>query len=440
MSDCSIDPLFAPVDVIIKSDGASSAHNPINVTLTDVPAMSADHVAFVELVHFSCYNSVYNISSATQNNILKVGTSVGTNGIIFVKRVVIPDGNYTITSLLSYLNQTGVNNVINEWYFPYKNTAASGTDFYFQSATSASTSQQYQAIWTGPGYDYSLKATIIETSGQISDVLHANPTTLWSANQTIAPFSLSTANIISLNAPPRNVYCKSYLNNGTSATDPFIVTYMSLIDDSETAGLLGIMGYRSDTFPSTSIPYNTSNLKGYVTNLYESATTTSVVSNGTIVAKKAYNLGGLSHLFICLPSLTNALYSNMATINSSNCVAVVPVTATYGNMINYCPNYSVPIKVDNLDLHNFGVTIYDQGQNLVDFGGFHWYARLRITFSKNSFLQQLDEQQGDNNNHVPFYEPPNPGIGHSYSHYQNSNLPRTFGSLSKRRKLINNQV
>jgi hypothetical protein len=257
--------------------------------------------------------------------------------------------------------------------------------------------------------------------------LHADSTLKTTA---YLPFVLNANNVITLNPPPENVYYKVYKNGNSKSTDPFVVTNFGAVDDVETDGLLKTLGFKGGPSDSQPVPVAPS-IYAYHVHMEESSTFTSTISYNTgITAQRAYNLAGVTVMYVCAPNMSTQTYSNNQTLNSLNVLAMIPVDVAYGDLITYDTN-SRPIKIDNLDLSNLQILILDQDYNRVDFMGQRWTARMRYTFQSSAPYEATEVKQGGQDF--------KPSDVNSYStlEYHHSNLTDRFGNKRMKRSQFN---
>ncbi len=414
------------IDLVIKPDDSNgSSYNPFIAMLPDVGGFNDGDIPHIQLTQFSCYNNFYNISAGLQNNILKIVTVVGTNGMNYVKSITIPDGNYNMKTLLAYLNGTGTNNVSAQWVFPRSN-AGGGVEF--TSVTDPS-NNYYEAIYTGLGWDNNLSAVVCPDGYNVTSVLTPRLDSNNPLTTVVLPFSVDTNNIVTVNTPPKNVYHKSYLDGYSSVNDPYSVNAIGLIDDDETTNLLTLLGFKNTSTLSVKIPY--CNLWGYYVTVYEDvATTTASMTNNNIVGIRNYTLGGVDMLYFGLVNIQNENYSNDKTLNNLNVVASMPFQAAYGEMFVYEPANSHPIRISNANVEFFQCVILDQDLKRINFNGLRWHATFRISFTSNGQYLQSELNQGFHNMVLPNQARMPESIRH------NANQPARDGSGRKRSRLL----
>lgn len=392
-------PNLQNANVILIADGTNMTYNPLTNMKTNIDShlKQGNTLATISLTQFQCNNTFLNVSAKQGNNTLKTISVYGSssnvnNDASVINQITVPDGYYTMDNLLTYLNGQGLSNVAGKWYFPTTNSD-SDTGKIFNSAKDSS-SNEFQGIYIGAGYDPTAISNVVVGSTPTKEALVANldeDNPLLTTN--FDAFTVDDSNIVRVRPPPKNIFLKNYVNGNSVATDPFVMKYFGLVDDTQTSPLNKVLGFNTANVNSVSVA--STGQRAFLTPVQESYNASETIDeNPTVAASQAYNLGGTSRLYFCITNLNNQNYSNIPIIDNTNCVAVIPVTADYGDIIDYQPQNPMVSPVANQNLDTLDVVIFDEYYRTVDFNGVPWTAVINFTFHTNSHNLPSDIARG----------------------------------------------
>lgn len=379
-----VNPSQTTINVFLVASGTNVSYNYLDLkTNIEAKLLNTDDLVTIQLVDFQCYNTFLTISAQQGNNTVQTVSTYGDNGLYATNTITIPDGSYTMDSLLEYLNGQGDSNVAGGWTFPTSlSNSSTDTGQIFKTAQNED-GDSFQGIYTGAGYDPTASATVNVNGTYSKQVLTAN---LNSGSPLVStavnPFSVNSSNVVSIAPPPANVFYKTYVNGNSKATDPFVMKQFGLVDNPKTTKFNQMMGFNTANIGTVSV--GSSGMKAFMTNVNESTDDTSTVQyNANLTGTQAYNLGGTSCLYFCIVNLLNQNYSSDPTINSKNCLACIPLTAAFGDLQTYSPPKPIVTSIANQNLETMTVVILDQYGREVDFGGQQWRATIQLNFQTN---------------------------------------------------------
>jgi hypothetical protein len=301
-----------------------------------------------------------------------------------VKTVVIPAGFYSYTSLTTYLNTVmGDTQPITFSQFPFTP----------------------QAVYNGFGSNYTTTVSF--------DVPATN-------------YGLEVAKIW-MQTPALGDLYQGFDTTGT-VTQPagegaysYIYQGKYLVDDADTHGLLHMLGYSFADVVAPSIPntpysgwgyyiYNRSLSGSYTEYSFDNITfgdSNTVVSTANTTQKNVIpycisDLTGLDDVYIHCPQLRTQYFSGQqkSPLAPNDVIAVIPVTATFGEKMAFIPNFPLSAYLINTNITQLQFVLTNSNNQLLDFNGVDWAMTI--------FCEEvLDESrlQAENNTGGTFNTP-----------------------------------
>jgi len=190
--------------------------------------------------------------------------------------------------------------------------------------------------------------------------------------------------------------------------------------DSETIGLMHMLGFITDNTVLTTLPggekvigyqianknlnssgtaYNNTTLFGYVqtdgTVVWPTLPITSTSSNPsqTITPEIISDLSGLDEIYIHCQELRTQFMSSIGKgpLAPSDVIAVIPLNASYGQKMSWVPNFQLTATLNNTNISVLNFYLTNSNGVLLDFNGINWSMTLSCTEEDDeSKLQQED--------------------------------------------------
>lgn len=195
--------------------------------------------------------------------------------------------------------------------------------------------------------------------------------------------------------------------NTPLATNTGVYEYFELTVDSQTLGLLQVLGFQlntNTTVPSyveriycqPYIPQGTPTTTAYTMTNSLSNTTAPIfngLSGNGMYAPLFYNVNTTTSLFL---SLENAISQNRSTyyaLSKTDFMYRIPVNCQFGEQIIWQATLDNPSFQPNFNLSQLRITICDQNGVNVDFQGVNWTADVKIDWANNVDTPQNSASQ-----------------------------------------------
>ena len=423
--------MSTPVDIINLNLNTSTSNdtsnplpgNPLTLQLKTPIQVGDDKIVVASLKSFFAANTFDNISAQTNTNILKIVTTWDdyTTGYpvsnAVLNTITVPDGHYSIVTLLNYLNSQSQSAVLqgsfdssaDQWYDASGNPTFVQQNFFTYSATgnpyisTNSNSMYYCYYYYGFGFNGLSNNPNIE-SGIVD--LPANPPSLGFLTNT-------DASKVILNPPPPNsMYYHDYFNFPTN--DPFVVSGVFLVYDDDTQNLMDILGFQRDQCTTyqgatfTNIVTSGAQILGWfpankaLSNTPVGAGYTAWIPNytlSTITGEKAVFLGTPATLNMTIDEITMKNYGNLLPTDRNNILTTIPVSVAFGSFINFTPANPVRHMLSGpLDLSQLTIHFFDEDYDTPSFDGVAWQANIELAiYLKPSVQQEEFEARGSQN-------------------------------------------
>jgi hypothetical protein len=326
-----------------KSRGVWAVNSPIN-------CVEDNFAAKVSLYSFTFYNSLSkNIQSS--NCTLKILTLNSNSANTNLQTVTIPQGHYSISSLLNYLNTDGVCN----YHITPRPTTGSDT----VAGLGAVGDPNYPPF----------------------SVSNADPTRI-----TWQPYPLGTyvdpavSGGVTVNYQSAYGYYKGIYLVVDASTIPFLRT-LGLIQLDAVGNAMGARSISSGSNSYSVIGFDincqgTTNGSAYsYTNVYTSISTTSYTG------PLSCNLASTNSIIVELDNIGQCGRNSFEGFRSSNVLARVPIMGAYGYKCHYEPSNPFESIVTNYSVSEFRLELYDASTgNYVDFQGADWVMTLKIEY------------------------------------------------------------
>lgn len=397
--------------------------NPLTLQIKTPIILGDDKYAIVSLKSFTSTNLFNNISAKTNTNTLKVvtlytdyssGSPVSKSELI---KVTVPDGHYSIVTLLSYLNGACNSSVLQGsydatagvWYDSSGNVTTTTQDYF----TYSQLSNPYISSNTHAMY-FTYRYYGIGFNGLSNFPEYPGGTVDTSSNPTSLAFVLNTdASKVILNpVTPNNVYYHNYFSGSVASSDPFVVTGTVLVYDDETRNLMDILGFKYDQ----TVPYNGTSFTNIInagdrvigwyppnkpqnntTGLYAAWNPTYTLN--AITAGKALNLGTPSVLNMVINEVTLKGHGNILETDRNNILATIPVTSAFGGFISYTPANPTKYRIEGpYNFTQLTVTFYDETYDTPSFDGIDWQAIIEFSvyIKSQDATEDFDNRQKSN--------------------------------------------
>lgn len=288
-----------------------------------VTGNASSDILRIGLLNFSGFNSMCNITAARQNNTLQIRTQyytyLSTTLRSITTTIVIPDGNYSVVSLLDKLNTLV------------------------------------------PTYDDDGNLLTFGVSGSTTYPVFTidDNTSLISINQYVANLQQSTA----------------------LASNTHIYSSFALLTNSTTIGLMKVLGFIQDNLHVTSGPDFTfqTNAAASGSNTIYQVYGNDIANSSTVGSLESSSLMSLRNLQTVNVCLEDDLCQNIAgyeDLRPSDLLASIPVTASYGDAITWNETEPNFVEISDPNITQFRVVLKDEDGVPIDFRGINWSLTL----------------------------------------------------------------
>jgi hypothetical protein len=353
-------------DVIIPFTANLAFHDPLKVVKFTIVDVLFTNVFYNIRVNFQTFKYL---------DVWAPGRGVA-NYTYTVRSVIVPIGFYSYDTLTSYL----LNVMGNE-----------------NSTTTFSGVAPNPTIYYGFGSAY----TAITTN-------EAVPSTA----------SSITFGKVFLQTPALGDLFQPFKSDGTVTTSGISGIYAGkyLIDDSETKGLLHLLGFSSSTNVAPAIPNTPFN--GWGTAIYSRqvgsntqysfdnilwGTSATEPTFTTAMPTTISDLTGLDDLYIHCAQLRTQYMSGAKNypLAPSDTVAVIPINVAFGEKMSFVPNFPLESYLINTNVTQLNFRMTNSNNELLDFQGIDWAMTLFITEEEDTSRMQAENGPTGNIN-TPF--------------------------------------
>ncbi len=364
---------------VIKSSNKSQVTIPFTGNIAYHDPFKVYKFTFVDMLFTNAfYNIRPRISKLKVVTTFAVGRGFTVPQYKVLPTIDIPYGSYDFSSLINYIN-------------PYLGSSQGVTFTYGATSNVVECFEGFGAISIGTN----LSTQGCEQSYDFGKLLFNSPD-MWNLMQPHTDITTIPTNLSDL---------------------PFsyIVSGVYLIVDSDTAGLMKILGLITPETPPTAIPDTP--FVGYGIKIYSkvllsppttapnNTTLFGVTIDGTVVygsntqaidqeiveVLEPYaftDLSGLDELYIHCPQFRTQFLSStsQSSLSPADVIAVIPISVPFGSKMSFIPNTPLTAYMLNTNISQLDFTLTNSNNQLVDFHGCNWSITL-------SCSEEVDESK-----------------------------------------------